>query len=468
MSTSVAPSTPARSIAIVGGGASGALMTAHLLKSAGDAVRLTLIEPGAEIGRGLAYATENESHRLNVRASNMSAFPNDPDHFWRWLRATGHESGDRFYFAPRALYGRYLASLVEDRLAEAGPPRVRWLRETVVGLSEREGAVILRFSGGESAAFDVAILCCGHEPSEGLVEPFVSPWEEPSLWNAAPDSTILILGTGLTMVDAAISLSESGHRGPIVALSRRGLLPQAHRRVDRALIAEPELPSLVKLAPFLHWLRARARAETRSGGDWRRVFDGLRPHTQAIWRAMPSETRRRFLEHARPWWDTHRHRMAPEVETKIAALIESGQLRILSGRVVEVNPKRHGGASVAIRPRASSAEFELEVSRIVSCRGLTSDPRRTANPLVAQLLAEGMARVDSFGIGLDVDSDYALIDLKGRASDRVFAVGPMSQAAFWESIAVPDIRLQAEALAGRLTGRAPERRGDLIASQSVA
>jgi uncharacterized NAD(P)/FAD-binding protein YdhS len=454
MLASLAPSREADacSIAIVGGGASGALMIAHLLKCAGDAVRVTLIEPREQIGRGLAYATENESHRLNVRASNMSAFPDDPDHFWRWLRANGHGGEDRFCFVPRLVYGRYLGALVEDRLAESDP-RLRWFREIVTGLSERNGSVTLHFSDSETAVFDMAVLCCGHEASERLEAPFVSPWEDPRAWNTAPDSAILILGTGLTMVDAAIALSESGHRGPIVALSRRGLLPQAHRRVDVAPIAQTEWPSPARLASFLHWLRARARKEMRSGGDWRSVVDGLRPHVQAIWRAMPKKSRRSFLEHARPWWDIHRHRMAPEIETKIRALQESGQLQILAGHLLEVNAKR-GGASVSIRPRASEALVRLKVSRIVSCRGLTSDPRRSSNPLVAQLVAEGAARADPLGIGLDVDSDCALVDASGRASERIFAVGPMSQAAFWESIAVPDIRLQAASLAQRLTEQA--------------
>jgi uncharacterized NAD(P)/FAD-binding protein YdhS len=452
-SLAVSRKADARSIAIVGGGASGALMTAHLLKCAGDAVRVTLIEPRAEVGRGLAYATENNSHRLNVRASNMSAFPDDPDHFWRWLRATGHSGDDRFCFVPRLVYGRYLGSLIEDRLADTDARRVRWLRETVTSLNERDGSVTLRLSGCQAAVFDMAVLCCGHEASETLEAPFVSPWEDPRSWNVAPDSMILILGTGLTMVDAAIALSESGHRGPIVALSRRGLLPQAHRRVDVAPIAQTELPSPERLAPFLHWVRARARDEARSGGDWRSVIDGLRLHVQAIWRAMPSQSRRRFLEHARPWWDIHRHRMAPEVETKIRALRESGQLRTLSGRILEVDAKREG-ASVLIRPRASEAELRLDVSRIVSCRGLTSDPRRSSNPLVAQLLAEGYARVDPLGIGLDVDNNCAVVDARGRASERIFAVGPMSQAAFWESIAIPDIRLQVASLARRLTEQA--------------
>ena len=444
----------ARSIAVIGGGASGALIAAHLLKCADDDVHLTLIEPRAQIGRGLAYATENESHRLNVRASNMSAFPDDPDHFWRWLRASGHAGEDRFCFVPRLVYGRYLASLIEDRLTEPEAGRLRWLRKTVGGLKEHDGSVVLRFSSRETAAFDVAILCCGHEPSEHLAAPFVGPWRDPRAWNGAPDSTILILGTGLTMVDAAISLSEAGHRGPIVALSRRGLLPQAHRRVETAPIAQTELPSPAKLAAFLHWLRARARNEMRRGGDWRSVIDGLRPHTQAIWRAMPSESRKRFLEHARPWWDIHRHRMAPEVEAKIRALRESGQLQVVSGHLVEVSRKRNA-ASVRIRPRGSDATSQVDVSRIISCRGMTSDPRKSANPLVAQLLAEGYARVDPLGIGLDVNDDCALIDASGRASNRIFAAGPMSQAAFWEVIAIPDIRLQAASLARRLTEDAP-------------
>jgi uncharacterized NAD(P)/FAD-binding protein YdhS len=457
MLASLAPSTraDARSIAVVGGGASGALVAAHLLER-GEGVHLTLIEPRAQIGRGLAYATENDSHRLNVRASSMSAFPDDPDHFWRWLRAGGHAGEDRFTFVPRLVYGRYLASLIEDRLTETAAPRLRWFRKTVVGLTERGGSVTLHFSSRETAAFDAAILCCGHEPSEHLAAPFIGPWKDPRAWNEAPDSTIMILGTGLTMVDAAISLSESGHRGPIVAVSRRGLLPHAHRRAETAPIQETELPTPAKLGTFLHWLRARVRKEMRNGGDWRSVIDGLRTHAQAIWRAMPSDSRKRFLEHARPWWDIHRHRMAPEVETKIRALRESGQLQVLSGRIVEVNRKRDG-ARVRIRPRGSDVTSELDVSRIVSCRGLARDPQKSANPLVAQLLAEGYARVDPLGIGLDVDDDCALIDASGRASARVFVVGPMSQAAFWESIAVPDIRLQAASLAERLMSDAPTR-----------
>ena len=291
MLASLAPlrKADACSIAIVGGGASGALMTAHLLKCAGDAVRVTLIEPREQIGRGLAYATENVSHRLNVRASNMSAFPDDPDHFWRWLRANGHSVEDRFCFLPRLVYGRYLGSLIEDRLAETDQRRVH-LASRTRHRSERARRVrqSLPLPAPKPLSSIWRFCAADTKPPKSLDAPFVSPWEDPRAWNATPDSTILILGTGLTMVDAAIALSESGHRGPIVALSRRGLLPQAHRRVEPAPITQTELPSPARLASLLRWLRARARVEIQNGGDWRSVVDGLRPHVQAIWRAMPS------------------------------------------------------------------------------------------------------------------------------------------------------------------------------------
>ena len=169
----------------------------------------------------------------------------------------------------------------------------------------------------------MAVLCCGHEASETLDAPFVSPWEDPRTWNTAPDSTILILGTGLTMVDAAIALTELGHRGPIAALSRRGLLPQAHRRVEPANITEGELPSPAALASFLGWLRTRAREEIRGGGDWRASLMVCAHTCRRSGAPCQARTRRRFLEHTRPWWDIHRHRMAPEVEAKIRALQEA-------------------------------------------------------------------------------------------------------------------------------------------------
>jgi len=251
------------------------------------------------------------------------------------------------------------------------------------------------------------------------------------------------------MVDTALALDEQGQRGRIVALSRRGLLPHAHRRVEPLPIDAKSAPLDRDLPTMLAWLRRRARERETQGGDWRSVVDGLRPHTQTIWRLMTPRRRERFLEHARPWWDIHRHRMAPEIAARTAALIGDGRLEIVAGKVLEVSPDGEG-ARVTLRRRGSRSPESLSVARIISCKGVRSDPERSTNPLVEQLFVSGLARADNLRIGIEVDAHCAILDRDGRPSQRLFAIGPVSQAAFWEIVAVPDIRLQTAALSGRI------------------
>ena len=441
---------------IVGAGASGALMAAHLLRDNARGISVTIVEKRAELGRGLAYATGNPNHLLNVRAANMSAFADDPDHFWRWLAAqgeTGNIGGeDRFRFFPRGLYGRDLERL----LLKHFPPHDARAALTVVqdhacDIKRSAAGVEVSLRAGGSIRADVAILACGHESIVDESPLHLSPWAEPVGGGAPRDSTLLILGTGLTMIDVATALHERGHQGRIVALSRRGLLPQAHRQVETLAIDVDTAPFDRDLATLCHWLRALARQTQAQGGDWRSAIDGLRPHTQTIWRLMPQHMRRRFLEHARPWWDTHRHRMAPEVAARMTALIDRGQVEIIAGKIVAVD--REGeGARVLIRRRGARIVETLEVSRVISCKGVTSAPQKSGNPLIESLFAQGLARVDPLRIGIDVDANCAIVDREARASPRLFAIGPMSQAAFWEITAVPDIRLQTAQLARHLRG----------------
>lgn len=430
-------------IAIIGGGASGALMAAHLLRRDPRGIAVTIVERRADLGRGLAYATDNPGHLLNVRAANMSGFADDPDHFWRWLVAQGEVApdADRFRFVSRGLYGRYLGAL-------ACGDALTVLRDTAVAATSTPPGVTISLESGGAVAADVAILACGHETPADEGPLTLSPWTTPVGGGAPEDSTILVLGAGLTMVDAATALAGQGHRGRIVALSRRGLTPHAHRRVEPLPIDPETAPFGADLATLCHWLRERARAQAAAGGDWRSVIDGLRPHTQTLWRRMAARDRRRFLEHARPWWDVHRHRMAPETAARLGALIEAGQLEIVAGRLVAVAEHRDG-ARVSFRRRHAEAVESLVVSRILSCKGVTS-AAAAASPLVASLFAQGLARMDDLGVGLDVSVDCALVARDGRPSSRLFAIGPMSQAAFWEITAVPDIRLQTAALAARL------------------
>ena len=448
------PKSSRQRIVIIGAGASGALMAAHLMRRRPADLDITLVESGHEIGRGLAYATENPSHLLNVRAANMSAFADDPGHFARWLATQAdapHGGGDpEFRFVSRGLYGRYLESLVREHLGRsAAPGGLALVRDEARDARVTPEGVEIALAAGPSLRADLAILACGHESVVDDGSPFISPWADPVGGGAPLDAALLILGTGLTMVDTALALHERGHRGRIVALSRRGLTPHAHRSVTPLPIEGEAAPFDRDLPRLLHWLRGLARAHVGQGGDWRSVVDGLRPHTQAIWRAMSPRRRARFLEHARPWWDIHRHRMAPEVAARFGALVADGKLEIVAGRLLEA--RRVGeGTEAVLRRRGAQAEESLSVARIISCKGVTSSPDRSANPLVRSLFAAGLARADPLRIGIEVAPDCAIVDRDGRPSQRLFAIGPMSQAAFWEIIAIPDIRLQTAALAARL------------------
>ncbi len=444
--------------AIIGGGASGALMAAHLLRDDPQGIGVTVIEQRAHLGRGLAYGGGNPNHLLNVRAANMSAFVDDPDHFRRWLAARGEpgarDGEDRFRFVARGVYGDYLEGLLAGHLQPQGARApLSVVRGLACSVREASAGVEVALTDGQSVRADVAILACGHEAVVEDGPLHLSPWTEPVGGDAPADSTLLILGTGLTMVDTATALNERGHLGRIVAVSRRGLIPHAHRDVEALPIDASVAPLDRDLATICRWLRGLARQMQAQGGDWRSVVDGLRPHTQTIWRIMSPRMRRRFLEHARPWWDTHRHRMAPWIAERVSAMIDSGQLEIIAGKIIATEQNGEG-ARVAIRRRGSSEIACLEVSRIISCKGVQSVGREHANPLLASLFAEGSARMDALGVGVDVDDNCALVDRQGRASRRLFAIGPMSQAAFWEIIAVPDIRLQTAQLARYLRGLA--------------
>jgi len=350
----------------------------------------------------------------------------------------------RFCFIPRATYGDYVSDLARGVLASGA---ARHLRDACVDLTEAPDAVTLHLSSGRTIETDRVVLATGHDakPSlEGI--PAEQPWTEGSLDRLASDAPILIIGSGLTMVDMTLSLDRRRYQGPITVVSRRGLLPSAHRPAMQSCLAEQEVPFGAELSALLAWMRGLATRLTAEGADWRSAFDALRPHTQRLWRSMTLEQKRRFCRHGRAYWDIHRHRMAPEVERHMVALRSSGRLKLIAGRVLGAE-QQNEGIHVSILQRGSGAVEDHRFARVIDCTGLPDNPKQSSNSLIRALFARGLARADPLGIGLDVAENYALIDAEGRPSHRVQVIGPLARAAFWECIAIPDIRLQCEEIA---------------------
>jgi uncharacterized NAD(P)/FAD-binding protein YdhS len=446
-----------RRVVIVGGGASGVLLACHLLRGRDRDLDVALIEKRPEVGRGIAYYTANPDHLLNVRAANMSAFPDQPDHFWHWLCArqdsgdlTWQACDDPFCFVPRKIYGDYIASLITPLLPDGQRPvGLRIIRGECIAIDHDRDGVAITLADGSRHRGDVAVLATGHETTACGGGCYVDPWVPPTEAGVAQDARILILGTGLTMVDYVLSLILANHKGPIIALSRRGLLPRAHRAVQPLAIDQAVVPCTTDMSVLIRWLRRLIDKEVARGGDWRSVVDGIRPFTQQIWQRLSISARRRFLEHARAWWDVHRHRMAPEVEKRIDAAIASGALRVMAAKLYAIEAD-DVGAVIRYRRRGASAIDTMRVDKIADCRGIGATPLKVVNPALCGLLEHGSARIDPLRIGIDVTTDCAIIDQRGVASKQLFAVGPITRAAFWEIVAVPDIRNQCMALASHL------------------
>jgi uncharacterized NAD(P)/FAD-binding protein YdhS len=445
----MASMTAERSILIIGGGASGVLLAAHLLRNGGAGLRVTLLERRHEFGVGLAYSAMQRDHLVNVPARNMSAYADQPTHFQDWLRSRGQDVGPQgWWFAPRRLYGTYLGCLLEE-VGRTAQGRLQIVNGEALAVREAADGVHTELDDGRVLESDVAILAVGHETqparSKGLAVRAGSAEDTP----LDPDDPVIILGSGLSMVDAWLRLAAAGHRGNILVISRNGLLPTAHRDVEPLELEVGDIPIGKEIGVFLRWFRRQLDATRAAGGDWRSVVDALRPHSQIIWQNWSDRSRRRFLAHARPLWNVHRHRLPPHLHDRMMAAIQSGQMELVAGRFLDI-ARAEDGVLATIRRRGSSSKERLRVARVYDCGGVSVDVAASSNPVLRDLVSSGRARPDPLRIGLDVSDDCAVIDAAGRTSRCLFAVGPLTRGRLWEIEAIPDIRVQVAELADRL------------------
>ncbi|MBD1843455.1 FAD/NAD(P)-binding protein [Cyanobacteria bacterium FACHB-63] len=453
-------------IAIVGAGFSRSLVAAHLLKSANRPLLIKLIERSQDIG-GIAYTTNTSSHLLNVSAGKMSAFPDDPGHLLRWLNYNRNELAEFLpndlnasSFIPRQIYGLYIQSILEEAEATSSSHvRLERIIGEVVAVEPNGKGTIVSLRSGRTFAANKVVLAVGNSPSEPSTSEHPNSrnaWSADALENLDPDASVLLVGTGLTMVDMVVSLYERHHRGKIYAVSRRGLTPLPHRSTKpySAFMAPDTAPKTVR--SLLKQIRREVEIAARQGYDWRSIIDSLRPITQQLWQQLPDLEQKRFLRHVTPYWDVHRHRIAPEIGEIVDSMLNSDQLSITAGRIQNYQTT-DDEVIVTVRPRRSQTETMFQVSRVVNCTGVQIDYRRSSQPLIDSLRTQRLIRPNSVGLGTDTTADGVILDAQGKPSTALYTLGTPRKGNLWETIAVPELREQAQTLAATLLRSLPLR-----------
>ena len=442
-------------IIIVGGGASGVLLAAHLLRNPDADIRVTLIEKRPAFGQGLAYSTTLADHVLNVSALGMSAYADDPEHFWRWLSSAGlaTEENPRGLRAAQRLWR--LSCRGARRLARARRPNgpAAPVSEECVSVATTAAGVEVKLANGASLIGHVAVLAVGHE-------------EQPSV-----EKTIAIRRARRRHADrSGRRRADPRHRpqhGRYLAVAGR---PRPSRPDHRAVAPRPGLRRSTARASRSGWMPPTCRSApsfpiscagsatscatpsgTAATGATSSTASGR--STSASGKAGRPSARRRFIEHTRAWWDIHRHRMPPELHERVTRgdrRRRAGTGRRKAGRRQARRRRLRGDHPQARR----TATETLSVARIYDCTGITTDLAAGSNPIVRSLIDRGLARPDPLRIGLDVTRNCAIVEADGQPSERLYAIGPLTRGAFFEIDAIPDIRVQCAMLARNLT-RAP-------------
>jgi uncharacterized NAD(P)/FAD-binding protein YdhS len=437
-------------IAIIGGGASGALTAFHLVRQEGRP-RVILIDQRPDFGLGLAYSTPSLRHLLNVPAGKISALPDQPGHFLNWLRKNHDPAASEKTFAPRAIFGRYIQFLLRS------PSPLEQEIAMVVDVRLHDSGAVLRLHNGCELRADLIVLATGNfdpAPLPGITKDAAdsglychNAWTAETYEGLDPDASVALIGTGLTSVDVVLRLRELGHRGRIIAVSRHGIFP--NRYDDYAPLRSSAIP-LDTRASCLAYLRA-LRAAVGAGAEWRAAVDSLRETTNELWLRLPIQEKNRFRRHLQHRWEVVRHRMAPPIADVIESELRNGTLEIREGHLQSVDSSP-AGAHISLRDGES-----FHADRVINCTGPGMNYRRVASILLQNLFKRGLVTPGPLGAGFHCSPAGAVIDAGGRASEIIFNLGPGRLGDLLESIAIPEIRQQAVELASTLADRMRRR-----------
>ena len=442
-------STQVFDFVIIGGGAAGTMLAVRLLQGAPAGTRIAMVEAG-EPGRGVAYGSDDPAHVLNVPAGGMSLWAEQPHDFVDFLIARDGQA-DAAAFVPRRDYAAYLAKrLAQAR--EASPATWVHLRAQALDVRPAGEGVDITLDSGARLHTRYLALAPGNRAracpfaAEGARR-VLSAWDHEGLRAIGAEDAVVILGSGLSMVDVVLGLQARGHRGGITVVSRHGLLPLAHAPKGAMPVVDIEALAALGLRGRMRALRALASDAKAKGLPWQSLMDALRHHVRELWQSLSPTDQRRFQRHAVRYWDVHRHRIPRQVAERLEALMQAGTLKLQAGRIVSA---RDAGDGIVIELDARGGDAgTLQAQWLVNATGIETRAAHFPNPLLQAMLQAGHARPGPHGLGIDTDVAGEVVDATGSVQPRIAAIGSLRLGTLWETTAVPDLRVDAALLASR-------------------
>lgn len=453
-------------IAIIGGGFCGFSVFMQLSLITESEVDIVLIDGGNNFPKGIAYSSYNKKHVLNVPASKMSLFPDDPDNFVNWVKSKPEYSDfvdDELpdLFLPRVIYGHYLEEKFNETLKNL-PENIKFdiIKSEATDIIPLGNRAEIVFNDGKKIKADKIVLALGNFiPDNPNIKDntffnsnkyFQNPWAKESTAGLKENDSVLIIGTGLTMVDKVISLRDVGFGGKIYAVSTHGYFPLSHKKRKPYNDILNEIHPPYNLLNIYSIFRKHIRYVLSNGITGEAVVDAIRPKTQEIWMSLSLDDKIKFMSHVRHLWGVARHRLPKGIFLEMKNLMNNGLLEIIGGRLTEVR-EINGGIYVLLNERKTQKSRELLVSRVINCTGPVTDLNKIKSELIINLLAKGIITPDEMKLGINALPDGTIIHKDNSVSDYLFATGSLLKGILWESTAVPELRTQAKMLAGMLS-----------------
>jgi uncharacterized NAD(P)/FAD-binding protein YdhS len=419
----------------------------HLLRRGMHCSKIVLIGPRV-LGKGNAYNCISPFFRLNVREDLPAIFSEDPLHFARWAEANIDDPEAQTevgYFYRRHDFGRYISELVTKEL---GSDQIDRIHAQVSNLYRASEHWCLETDGLKTIVAQQVIIATGNpppiwpcpiqniQPASGPSQLIESPWIGRDLGSINNHEEIILLGGGLTALDAINALVGQGHQGLIKVVAPRALFPPIQAGWKRE--SQPDWPKNLSPAQFVRFIRNYLPSAPTDSAVWQSAWEELRPNLNTIWQQFSYFQRRALFKRLGWLWSLYRFRASPQTIKAYRKLEANKQIQFVLGRAQRIEVAQ---TVMAVLEDGSKVAGD----RIFNCTGVGRDP------LLSKLIADQIARPDALGKSIAVANDYRVSKSSGGEWDDLWMIGPATMGSLGDVIAASSIAKQAEQLSIQIT-----------------